>query len=330
MPSIINATTTNGVAVSGDNSGSLALQTNNGTTAVTIDTSQNVLVGTTTSQGKVTTKTADVGSGSTDFATKAFSSEINFSATNKIGSLVAGYDGSIFGTAIGYSYNGAGYNMQFATNDDITGNPIERMRITSSGLALFGSTSATFSMPTTGGASFKASNTGGGSPIVEIGNTDTTSGSDGSPALLCFKGSSTTSSSARFIQFSASGATQPMGAIVGNGATNAQFASVSDAREKTNIQPINGSLAKINALKPVQFNWISDGTYVPAGFVAQDVQQVFPEFVVDNMAEEGQEQRYGLTGGMTGGIVAHLVAAIQELKAELDATKAEVQALKGA
>lgn len=46
MPSIINATTTNGVAVSGDNSGSLALQTNNGTTAVTISTGQNVGIGT--------------------------------------------------------------------------------------------------------------------------------------------------------------------------------------------------------------------------------------------------------------------------------------------
>jgi hypothetical protein len=47
MPSIINATTTAGVAVTGDNSGALALQTNNGTTAVTIDTSQNVGIGTT-------------------------------------------------------------------------------------------------------------------------------------------------------------------------------------------------------------------------------------------------------------------------------------------
>jgi hypothetical protein len=47
MPSIINATTTNGVVASGDNSGSLQLATNNGTTAVTIDTSQNVGVGTT-------------------------------------------------------------------------------------------------------------------------------------------------------------------------------------------------------------------------------------------------------------------------------------------
>ena len=48
MPSIINATTTTGVAVTGDNSGALALQTNNGTTAVTITTGQNVGIGNTT------------------------------------------------------------------------------------------------------------------------------------------------------------------------------------------------------------------------------------------------------------------------------------------
>jgi len=42
MPSIINATTTAGVSVQGDNSGELALQTNNGTNAITIDTAQNV------------------------------------------------------------------------------------------------------------------------------------------------------------------------------------------------------------------------------------------------------------------------------------------------
>lgn len=54
MPSIINATTTNGVAISPDNSGSLQLATNNGTTAVTIDTSQNVGIGTTSPNYKVT------------------------------------------------------------------------------------------------------------------------------------------------------------------------------------------------------------------------------------------------------------------------------------
>jgi hypothetical protein len=46
MPSIINATTSTGLVSSADNSGSLQLATNNGTTAVTIDTSQNVGVGT--------------------------------------------------------------------------------------------------------------------------------------------------------------------------------------------------------------------------------------------------------------------------------------------
>jgi hypothetical protein len=46
MPSIINATTTNGLSTSADNSGSLQLATNNGTTAVTIDTSQRVGIGT--------------------------------------------------------------------------------------------------------------------------------------------------------------------------------------------------------------------------------------------------------------------------------------------
>lgn len=46
MASTINATTNSGVQVSGDNSGVLQLQTNSGTTAITIDTSQNVGIGT--------------------------------------------------------------------------------------------------------------------------------------------------------------------------------------------------------------------------------------------------------------------------------------------
>jgi hypothetical protein len=41
MSTIINATTTNGVVIQPDNSGSLELQTNSGTTALTISTAQN-------------------------------------------------------------------------------------------------------------------------------------------------------------------------------------------------------------------------------------------------------------------------------------------------
>jgi hypothetical protein len=52
MPSILNATTSSGLVTSADNSGSLQLATNNGTTAVTIDTSQNVGIGTASPSGK--------------------------------------------------------------------------------------------------------------------------------------------------------------------------------------------------------------------------------------------------------------------------------------
>jgi hypothetical protein len=53
MSTIINATTTNGVVIQPDNSGSLVLQTNSGTTALTIDTSQNVGIGLTNPSSKL-------------------------------------------------------------------------------------------------------------------------------------------------------------------------------------------------------------------------------------------------------------------------------------
>jgi hypothetical protein len=181
-----------------------------------------------------------------------------------------------------------------------------------------------------------AASTSGGSAIVTLYNNDTSVSSDAAPTLNISKGVGTTTSSARFIQFyaggpqSAGGGATPMGGIVGNGASNVQFASISDAREKTNIQEISGSLSKVLSLKPVEFDWIKDKTHVSAGFVAQDVKQAFPEFVVENMANEGEEQRYGLTGGMTGGIIPHLVKAIQELNAKVEAQAVRIAELEGA
>jgi hypothetical protein len=53
MASTLNASTSSGLISSGDTSGVLALQTNSGTTAVTIDTSQNVGIGTSSPSGKL-------------------------------------------------------------------------------------------------------------------------------------------------------------------------------------------------------------------------------------------------------------------------------------
>jgi hypothetical protein len=63
MSTIINATTTNGVVIQPDNSGSLVLQTDNGTTALTIDTSQNAtFAGTLTATGKLASASMPTGS----------------------------------------------------------------------------------------------------------------------------------------------------------------------------------------------------------------------------------------------------------------------------
>jgi hypothetical protein len=194
----------------------------------------------------------------------------------------------------------------------------QAMTLTNSGTLFVGQTSAVLNE---NGMGVSSSQTSGGSGVLNVTNTASSSADNSPPVVIC-KAMTTTSSSARFVQFYANTTATPMGGIVGNGASNVQFASISDAREKTNIASINGSLNKILALKPSSFDWIKDGSHVNAGFIAQDVQTVFPEFVVENMANEGEEQRYGLTGGMNGGIIAHLVSAIQELKAEFDAYKA--------
>ena len=173
-----------------------------------------------------------------------------------------------------------------------------------------------------------SSSTVGAAPVGVYNSTGTAN----CPALNILNRDTSTDSTNRFIQFYAnvtSSSNTSMGGIVGNGADNVQFASISDVREKTNIESINGSLHKIKALNPVEFDWIASGEHCKAGFVAQEVEEVFPEFVVENMAGEGAEERKGLTGGMTGGIVAHLVKAIQEQQEQIEELKAEIAKLKG-
>jgi len=195
--------------------------------------------------------------------------------------------------------------------------------VTNNGNVLVGTTSVFAGS----GVQIAASTTTGGTPGGLYVRNTASSSADASPPIVVSKTMTTTTSSARFVQFYANDASTPMGGIVGNGASNVQFASISDVREKTNIQSISGSLEKIVALNPVKFDWIASGEHVSAGFVAQDVEQIFPEFVVENLANEGQEPRKGLTGGMTGGIVAHLVKAIQEQQALIESQQSQIDAL---
>jgi hypothetical protein len=101
------------------------------------------------------------------------------------------------------------------------------------------------------------------------------------------------------------------------------WSSASDERLKNIIRPIEGATEKLSGLRCVIGEYKDNvGNHHPF-LIAQDVQAVFPEVV--NQADE-----QGHLGMSYTDMVPILVKAIQELKAELDATKAEVALLKGA
>jgi hypothetical protein len=103
MSTIINATTTNGVVIQPDNSGSLVLQTNNGTTALTIDTSQRAAFVAGTAAAPAITTTGDTNTGiffsaadTIDFAEGGtacgqFDSSANFKFNSGYGSVATAY-----------------------------------------------------------------------------------------------------------------------------------------------------------------------------------------------------------------------------------------------
>jgi hypothetical protein len=103
MSTIINATTTNGVVIQPDNSGSLVLQTNSGTTALTIDTSQRAAFVAGTAALPAITTTGDTNTGiffsaadTIDFAEGGvacgqFDSSANFKFNSGYGSVETAY-----------------------------------------------------------------------------------------------------------------------------------------------------------------------------------------------------------------------------------------------
>lgn len=92
---------------------------------------------------------------------------------------------------------------------------------------------------------------------------------------------------------------------------NGTYASVSDRRLKRNIRPLGDILEKVRRLKPSTYSFRSDRkNRSHLGFIAQDVQTVFPELVNESTLGDTDEEI--LTLNYSGfGVVA--IAAIQEL-----------------
>jgi Concanavalin A-like lectin/glucanases superfamily/Chaperone of endosialidase len=97
----------------------------------------------------------------------------------------------------------------------------------------------------------------------------------------------------------------------------------SDLCLKENIAELNGILEKVMQLRPVNFTWKKNHTD-DMGFIAQEVEQVFPE-LVHSTTIEGQSLK-GI-GYSAFGILA--IRAIQELHEKVEALQAHIQKLEG-
>jgi hypothetical protein len=117
-------------------------------------------------------------------------------------------------------------------------------------------------------------------------------------------------------------------------AVNAIIGTVSDYRLKNNDNPLQNGLDTILALRPITYNPVEfDGTVytdrIELGLIAHEVQSVRPSVVTgikDEVNEEGKPKYQSVN---YAGLVPDLIKAIQELKAELDSVKAELQTIKG-
>ena len=123
--------------------------------------------------------------------------------------------------------------------------------------------------------------------------------------------------------------------VISTSGTSTAYTTSSDYRLKENIAPMTGALATVAQLKPVTYKWKVDGSS-GQGFIAHELQAVVPDCVngekdaVETYTDEdGNEQTKPKYQGVdTSFLVATLTAAIQELKAIVDAQAIEIAELK--
>ena len=232
-------------------------------TALTIDPSGNVGIGTTTPTAALTVSTGGNSPGGVLVTNQSGGS----SATSRITFAVPYYDkgssgyidynslGHLFTINAGYGYYGSN---SISLQTIVSGNPQTQLIVNGSNVGI-----------------------GTTSPFAKLD----VAGTNNSPAPL-FQLSSV-----------ASFATTTEFIVNNNG--NATLAGTltqsSDQRLKTNIQSLNASssLAAIDALNPVTFNWIdpNQGGTPQLGFIAQDVPEDLPDARLDHLADHAHARR---------------------------------------
>jgi hypothetical protein len=199
-------------------------------------------------------------------------------------------------------------DLIFATTPDGSGSSSERLRITSQGRVGIG---------TTPGHRFVAVNSE--SNAIATGSFQSNvSGDLAIHALLITKYDNNNSTSQKLVGFLINQGANGSGQINANGASQAAFGSFSDVRLKENITDLPSQLVNIMALRPVEFDY-KDGSGHQIGFIAQEVQEIYPDLV-------GDDGNGFLTLTGLGKNEARMIKAFQEFAQVTQSTIAALEA----
>jgi hypothetical protein len=295
-----------------------------GTTAITVDTSQNVGIGTASPSSKLDVSGVVSLQGTTlpsagTARLYSRSSDSSFYMQSATGGSINLLDGSqnsmaLFGSSL----------VQF-----LTGNT-ERMRINSSGYVGFNTTSFSNS---NGAPGFVYAYSGGSQNAVTTYTSSTiaygsifeyrrTGRSNARVAQISF-GENASAQGEVYVFSSAANADVSGGVYVSNGATS--WSSASDERLKDIIEPILNGLTKVVSLRSVIGKYKTDAEGTRRSFlIAQDVQAVLPE-AISSTKVQGNETEY--LGVSYSDVIPLLVASIKELKAINDTQAETINAL---
>jgi hypothetical protein len=201
---------------------------------------------------------------------------------------------------------------------------VEAMRIDSSGNLLVGTTTssgiitAVSASLTTATASFDSS---GASNFQRCVITKMSGRSPNDASSYFLAGNDTTTT--RYIMYS-------NGGLHNYSANNS---NLSDRREKTNFAPAKNYLETICSIPVQTFNYIDqnneDDPGLTLGVVAQDVQEIAPELVMESNWGTQEEPKMRLSIYQTD-LQYALMKCIQELSAKNDALEARIAALEQA
>lgn len=299
-PAVRGGTSSSNGVFYGTNTVSIAT---NSTTAVTVDSSQNVGVGTSSpgykvdignSSGQVVCRINGGGTNANDGAALYFANSSTYGTYGSIGAYSAILGGAFDRSFTMYS----GLSLVLATNG------AERARIDTSGRLLINNTSSITNSWLQATADLTLNNC--------IGLKDTaTSYSTGSTYVVFSNSSNATA-----------------GSIQHTAVTTVAYNTSSDIRLKHNITYSKDALNIISEIPVRSYNWKEDGKHVDFGFVAQELYPHFPDAVcVGDDTPEIVDPK-GTWQVDYGKITPLLVKAIQELSAKNDALEARIAALE--